>query len=120
MARGSDVIEDLRPFDPTFYAGDPYPVYARLRREDPVHLVEDGVWALLRHADVFEVSRQPELYCSRHGVLPMDGERLGEEELLGFCMTLLVAANEAMRHLSAGGTYALAQHPEERARLVDD
>lgn len=262
MARGSEVIEELRPFDPTFYAGDPYPVYARLRREDPVHRVEDGVWALLRHADILEVSRQPDLFCSRYGVLPMDrerevladqsilfmdppehlrhrklvsagfqprvlprlephvreltgglleeldadgpvefvdrvaaplpamviaellgiprtdwelfrvwsdamiaaatsytqeslvkaaelygyfreilaqrrdhprddmvsilahaevdGERLREEELLGFCMTLLVAGNETTRNLIAGGTYALAIHPNQRALLIED
>src|SRR5262245_36086178 len=39
---------------------------ARLRREDPVHWdAKNGFWLLLRHADVREASKQPELYSSQ-------------------------------------------------------
>ncbi|WP_405940078.1 cytochrome P450 [Streptomyces sp. NBC_00726] len=31
---------------------DPYPLYARMRREDPVHRSPQGVWYLTRYADV--------------------------------------------------------------------
>ncbi|MBU6529713.1 cytochrome P450 [Streptomyces mayonensis] len=31
---------------------DPYPVYARMRREDPVHRSAQGIWYLTRYADV--------------------------------------------------------------------
>ncbi|WP_371500460.1 cytochrome P450 [Kitasatospora sp. NBC_00374] len=31
---------------------DPYPLYARMRREDPVHRSAQGTWYLTRHADV--------------------------------------------------------------------
>ncbi|MGW2477706.1 cytochrome P450 [Streptomyces sp. NPDC001665] len=31
---------------------DPYPLYARMRREDPVHRSAQGVWYLTRYADV--------------------------------------------------------------------
>ncbi|MEU9986840.1 cytochrome P450 [Streptomyces sp. NPDC048045] len=31
---------------------DPYPFYARLRRESPVHPAPDGIWYLSRHADI--------------------------------------------------------------------
>ncbi|MFE6977936.1 cytochrome P450 [Streptomyces sp. NPDC057682] len=31
---------------------DPYPLYARMRREDPVHRSAQGIWYLTRHADV--------------------------------------------------------------------
>jgi cytochrome P450 len=55
--------------DPDFYRGDPYPVYARLRAEDPVHwAVPGGFWALSRHADVQFVSRNPALFTSTRGV----------------------------------------------------
>ena len=47
---------------------------ARLRREAPISFVEEqpigpfppgpGYWAITRHADVVEASRQPELFCS--------------------------------------------------------
>ena len=50
----------------------------------------------------------------------VDGESLTEEEQLGFCLSLLVAGNETTRSSIAGGAVALAQHPEERRRLVSD
>lgn len=31
---------------------DPYPFYARMRREDPVHRSPQGIWYLTRYADV--------------------------------------------------------------------
>lgn len=31
---------------------DPYPLYARMRRDDPVHRSPEGIWYLTRHADV--------------------------------------------------------------------
>ncbi|MGW0671096.1 cytochrome P450 [Streptomyces sp. NPDC002746] len=31
---------------------DPYPLYARMRREDPVHRSAQGIWYLTRYADV--------------------------------------------------------------------
>ncbi|WP_428343158.1 cytochrome P450 [Mycobacterium sp.] len=45
---------------------------------------------------------------------------LTRAEQLGFCMSLLVAGNETTRHLISGGLVALANHPEQRARLVED
>lgn len=50
----------------------------------------------------------------------VDGERLTKAEQLGFCMTLLVAGNETTRSAISGGLVALAEHPDQRARLVAD
>lgn len=50
----------------------------------------------------------------------VDGERLTREELLGFCMTLLVAGNETTRALLTGGLVALAGVPDQRAALAAD
>lgn len=50
----------------------------------------------------------------------VDGELLTKPEQLGFCMTLLVAGNETTRSAISGGLVALAQHPEQRRRLVAD
>ena len=50
----------------------------------------------------------------------VDGEQLQENDLLAFCMTLLVAGNETTRNLLANGTLALALHPEQRQILLDD
>ncbi len=64
------------PFhDPAFWAGDPYPTFAELRRHDPVHRYagEAGaLWALSRHADVLAVSKDPATFCSGKGVLLTD------------------------------------------------
>ena len=55
---------------PTFYSGDPYPALARLRREAPVLRNErTGYWALTRHRDVHEVSRDNATFVSGYGVL---------------------------------------------------
>lgn len=67
------------------------------RRESP----RDDLISLLSHAEV-------------------DDELLSMEELLGFCMTLLVAGNETTRNLVAGGVRALAEHPDQMAAVVDD
>jgi pimeloyl-[acyl-carrier protein] synthase len=40
---------------------DPYPLYHRLRAEDPVHRSDLGFWVLTRHADVLAVLRDPRL-----------------------------------------------------------
>jgi cytochrome P450 len=55
--------------DPDFYRGDPYPFYAWLRSEDPVHWASPGnFWALSRHADIQLVSRNPGLFTSTGGI----------------------------------------------------
>jgi cytochrome P450 len=48
----------------------------------------------------------------------IDGERLSEEDLLGFCFTLIVAGNDTTTNLIANGAVLLAEHPEQRAHLV--
>ena len=49
----------------------------------------------------------------------IDGDRLADEELLMFCMTLLVAGNETTRNLISGGAKALMEFPDERRALVE-
>jgi len=48
----------------------------------------------------------------------LDGHRLTEEELLGFCFVLIVAGNDTTTNLIANGLVLLAEHPEQRALLV--
>jgi cytochrome P450 len=50
----------------------------------------------------------------------VDGRLLEPAELVTFNMSLLVAGNETTRHLISGGLMALAEHPEQRARLAAD
>ncbi|AYF78089.1 cytochrome P450 [Nocardia yunnanensis] len=56
------------PYDFEVHA-DPYPYYARLRREAPVYRNEtDDFWALSRHADVLAALRDSERFSSRNGL----------------------------------------------------
>jgi cytochrome P450 len=50
---GGDLSAVARLDDVAFYLGDPYPTFARLRREAPVFWCESGkFWALSKHEDV--------------------------------------------------------------------
>ena len=78
MSRGRSVDPSLvAPIaDPAFYAGDPFPHYARLRAEAPLAWLPDpGCWIASHHADVLRISRDPETFCSSQGVLLMDVTR---------------------------------------------
>ncbi len=50
----------------------------------------------------------------------VDGQRLTEEELLGFCFLLLVAGNDTTTSLIGNGSLLLADNPDQRAMLVAD
>lgn len=59
--------------DPRLFAGDPFPLYARLRAEAPV-LWNDagGYWVLSKHADVAAASSDSDLFCSGRGILTFE------------------------------------------------
>jgi cytochrome P450 len=50
--------------DPEFFA-DPYPVYARLRAEDPVHQSPRGFRVLTRYEDIATVLRDSIFACAK-------------------------------------------------------
>jgi pimeloyl-[acyl-carrier protein] synthase len=58
----------FNPFLPEFHQ-DPYPFYARLRTEDPVHQSPLGFWVLTRYDDVVTTLRDPRF--GRAGFHPM-------------------------------------------------
>lgn len=49
----------------------------------------------------------------------IDGERLTDAEVLGFCFNLILAANETTANLLANGVATLYQHPDQLARLQE-
>lgn len=56
------------PIDPGFFdprsqqfIDDPYPFYAALRQNDPVHRSANGFWMLTRHGDIVNALREPAL-----------------------------------------------------------
>ena len=50
----------------------------------------------------------------------VDGEKLTDEELLGFCFLLVLAGNDTTSSLIGNGIVLLAEHPAQRAILVAD
>ncbi len=71
--------------DPDLYLGGvPHALFRRLRAEDPVHWNPPGqypgFWAVTRHADIVEVSRQPGLFSS---ATANGGHRIFDEEDAG-------------------------------------
>ena len=48
------------------------------------------------------------------------GEPVTTNEAVGYILALLVAGNETTRHLVSGSAIALAEHPDQRARLAGE
>ena len=82
---GSDPLV-YDPFDPATMR-DPFGVYRRLRREQPVHYnAERDFFALSRFDDIFRALREPETFSSAEGLTPVKGEK----ELLGLAPTFIM------------------------------
>ncbi|MBU3700992.1 MAG: cytochrome P450 [Acidimicrobiia bacterium] len=102
-------------YDPGTYEFDsPHEEFARLRRVDPVHWQdmpgEPGYWAVLRHADVVHVARNPLLFsCEAGGVVPedLDPERLAR-------MRDMLLSMDPPRHIA----YRKPLAPEFAARII--
>ncbi len=75
-----EITDGTELIDPHAYAraGYPHATWARLRRESPVHWCEPArvmpFWAVTRHAQICEVSKQPDLFQSAKGILPATRE----------------------------------------------
>ena len=69
MGAMAELLSDLELIDPGEFARNGYPhaAWRRLRREAPVFRSERSkphFWALVRHADIVGVSRQPQRFVS--------------------------------------------------------
>ena len=67
---GDSLTADI--YDPDGYVDSvPHAVFTELRRTDPVHWQDipgqAGYWAVLKHADVMEVAKAPNLYSASEG-----------------------------------------------------
>ncbi len=69
MTRTANVVDLASP--DTFVEGVPHQALAVMRRTDPVHWQpmegEPGFWVVLRHADVVQVARHPEIFSAHAG-----------------------------------------------------
>lgn len=85
-------LSETRLWDPdTFENGIPHDLFARLRREDPIHWQEEpggtGFWAVTRHADVRAVNRDAETFSSARGGYLLEDH--AETELEMFRMQMI-------------------------------
>ena len=75
-------IDGLDLIDPGVYAqqGAPHRAWARLRRESPVHRCEpegyEPFWAITRHADICEISKQPAVFLNGPGIVLLNDEQM--------------------------------------------
>ena len=82
MAPATTALFD--PLDPAV-VDDPYPAYARLRRESPVHYLDDhDLWVVTRYADVMRVVRSPEVFSSQLGMASDLSSRASSPTGVGF------------------------------------
>jgi cytochrome P450 len=70
MAAPARAPENFNLVHPGDYArwGYPHEIWKQLRREDPVHHVENAAgvpfWAITKHADIVEISKRPDLFLN--------------------------------------------------------
>jgi cytochrome P450 len=66
-------VDATRLLDPSLYSGgDPFELYASLRRTSPVCWVdreEGGFWAVTTHPEVSSIGADPQGFCSSRGIL---------------------------------------------------
>lgn len=59
--------------DPLFYLNDPWPTFARMRRESPLYYYEPlDTFVVTRHEDVREVTKDPSLFVNSRGLFLND------------------------------------------------
>ena len=85
-------LSDIRLYDPEVFAERlPFEWFDHLRAHAPVHRFDDPVngvpfWAVTRHADVVQVSRQPEVFSSYERTSlfrePVDENELLQQQLM--------------------------------------
>ncbi|MEY2435964.1 MAG: hypothetical protein QOF97_800, partial [Acidimicrobiaceae bacterium] len=94
-----------KPEDAATAGAELFGYFAELIADRRVNPADDMITVLV-HTELPDIGGEP--------------HRLTEMELVMFCLLLGVAGNETTSKLIATGTVALAQFPEQRARLVED
>ena len=95
-------------YDPDGYVdGPPHEVFTELRRTDPVHWQDipgqAGYWAVLKHADVMTVAKEPNLFSASEGGVVL----VTREMVLFEC--LRVSGNDLFRRMSK--RYLVGEQP---------
>jgi methyl-branched lipid omega-hydroxylase len=100
--------------------------FLKLRREDPIRKfkeidfipglpVGDGFYAITRHADILEISRQPELFCSGRGATSINDLPTEMLEFYGSMINM-----DDPRHARLRGLVSKSFTPRVMQTLMDD
>lgn len=114
------MTEDLTTFDllEVGVPADPYPVYDRLRAEDPVHRMEGGRWLLTRYKDCSAVLRNPTMSSAQRTI-----DESGEPSLLQAYLSKLMLFSDAPDHTRLRGLVSRSFTPrvveELRPRITE-
>ena len=88
----------------------------------PPSAAEAGVPLMTYYADLTRQCRQSpgDNLTSALIAAQVDGDRLTDDELLGFMFLMVIAGNETTTKLSANAVYWAWQYPDERAKPFND
>jgi len=100
--------------------------FLKLRREDPIRKfkeidfipglpVGDGFYVITRHADILEISRQPELFCSGRGATSINDLPTEMLEFYGSMINM-----DDPRHARLRGLVSKSFTPRVMQTLMDD
>ncbi len=76
--------------------GVPHSLWTRMRAESPVHWCSPKgfapFWAITKHADICEISKQPEIFSSAEGIamIPEAQEEIVRQQDLGGSMRVII------------------------------
>jgi len=106
-------VTDL--YDPDLYvAGAPHEMFAELRRTQPVYFQEmsgePGYWAVLKHADVVHVAREPLLFSASDGGVMLENLEPAQLDM----MRNMLLAMDPPRHVD----YRRPIAPSFKARVI--
>jgi cytochrome P450 len=106
--------------DPVFHLGDPYSVYERLRRSDPVHFrPEIGIWLVTRYRDVVTISKDSEHFTCTRGVFIGDATNEASAAAQYFAGSELISMVDPPRHNELRKVISPAFTPRRVAQLED-
>jgi cytochrome P450 len=123
----SDVISTLLGAPPEDHAALRIWTETVMHREDgvstpPPAAGEAAAKLLARFAELIQEKRKRpgEDLISALVSAELDGRRLTDREILGFCFLLITGGNETTEKLIANTVHQLARHPEQRAAILAD
>ena len=123
----SDVISTLLGAPPADHEDLRVWTETLMHREDgvskPPAAADDAATNLLgRFAELIQEKRKRpgEDLISALLEAELDGRRLLDREILGFCFLLISGGNETTEKLIANSVHQLARHPEQRAKILAD